>query len=106
MSSSIATYDALHAIIVEKLGLEGFSEEEQEQVIEQLGEIIVKRLLLAAIDRIPLEHQEEFNRLSEEDGGVTSAEVSAFIATHIPDWDSVMSQVMTETIEEFKTKTA
>lgn len=104
MSSPIATYDALHTLIVEKLSLEKFSEEKQGEIIDTLGGIIMKRLLLAAIDRIPLEHQEEFNRLSEGTEGITSQEVTAFIETHIPDWNNVMAQTISETIEEFKTK--
>jgi ATP phosphoribosyltransferase len=85
--------------IIEDLDLAHLSKDEQDQVIEALGEVLLERATYEIMRRIPDEDLEALDALAE-DG--TDEAMQEAIKKHVPDVEQVVMNAVREGIEEHK----
>ncbi|HWU24608.1 MAG TPA: DUF5663 domain-containing protein [Candidatus Paceibacterota bacterium] len=76
------------------LSLDELPVEQQEELLEELGELVAEGALLRAAERIPEDAKAEFGRLLDQDA--SEEEVAAFIETHVPDADSLVDETLAD----------
>lgn len=86
--------------ILKNLGLEGLSPEMQNGILEKIGELIIKRMFLATMDKLDAKGTDEFNKMAEE--GKTSEEIEAFLREKISGYDEMLEKIVVEVKEEMK----
>jgi len=94
----INTKDIINRI-AEELELDSFPQETQTQIIEKLGENILKKITIAVLDRLPESARSEFEALNEK-GDVEK--MQEFMRSNIKDIDAVVENEIRKNIEEFK----
>ncbi len=82
------------------LGLEGLSEEMQNSILEKIGELILKRMFLATMDKLDPKGANEFNEMVE--AGKTSEEIEIFLREKITGYDEMLEKIVIEVKEEMK----
>lgn len=86
--------------ILKDLGLEGLSPEMQNGILEKIGELIIKRMFLAVMDKLNAKETDEFNKMTEE--GKTPEEIEAFLREKISGYDEMLEKIAVEVKEEMK----
>lgn len=79
----------LHQNIIALFGLTAASPAAKNQVLGRLVELVEKRVMVAVLDRLPPEDQEEFLRIVDEG---TDEERTVFLQTHVPDIGKMIDQ--------------
>ena len=85
--------------IVTDLKIENLPESLQNDIIEKLGQNVLQRVALEILKKIPKEHHDEFDAVS--DAGDPD-KTRSFIEQFIPNLDEFTKQVTTREIAEFK----
>ena len=85
--------------LIKELGLEKFTEEEKNQVLIQVTDSLLKRLLLRVYDKLGIADQKEFDRLGE---AKDFEKINKFLSEKIPDLDQVRDEELSGLIEEMK----
>ena len=85
--------------LIKDLDIESLSEELQDEIIDGLGQIGMKRVTLEILKKIPEDKRDEFESISES-GDQTKAK--AFIEQYIPNLDEFTTQVTTKEVNEYK----
>lgn len=80
--------------IIETFGLEDLSAEKQDDVISKIGEVFLKRLFLATIDKLGAHGAKEYEKLL--DSKAEADAVEAFLAEKIPNYPVFIRGVVTE----------
>lgn len=76
------------------LSLDELPVEQQEELLEELGELVAEGALLRAAERIPEDAKAEFGRLLDQDA--SEEEVTAFIEAHVPDADNLVDETLAD----------
>jgi hypothetical protein len=89
----------LHQTIVESLGLTLVSKEKQEEVIGELGGLILQLVLVKATERMSDETLISFEGVLALQN---SDEIMGFLEKTIPDFDALVAEASREIVEEYK----
>ncbi len=79
----------LHQNIISILGLANATDGVKNTVMSRLVELVEKRILVAIIDRLTSEQQEDFLRIMDRG---TEEERSVFLHKHVPDLPKMVDQ--------------
>lgn len=85
---------------MKELGIEGLLPEMQNGILEKIGELIIKRMFLATMDKLDAKETDEFNKMTEE--GKTPEEIEAFLREKISGYDEMLEKITAEVKEEIK----
>ena len=77
--------------LIEELGLENLSQEQQEKVLSDMGEIIQQRVMLRIIEQLSDRDKDEFVKRLEEKKDRTE-EIENFIRAKVPEVDDIMME--------------
>lgn len=78
--------------IMDALNMEGFSVEEQEELLLDLNELVFKGTMVRLIERMDDETRIAFNELMDSDA--SEEEVEAFLHAHVPDADAAVQETI------------
>jgi hypothetical protein len=90
---------ALRAQLVQDLNLKDIPESTQNEIIDQLGQNVMRRVTMEILKKIPENKYDEFDQISRT-GDVT--QIQNYIAQYIPDTDAFIREKTKETVDEFK----
>lgn len=82
--------------IIKELGLDDLSVEEQEKLLEEMAEIVYKKILLRVVNRLSEEEIAELNNLLDKKD---YEKVNSYIEEKIPDFMEIFKQEI-ETFQE------
>ncbi|MEK9173848.1 MAG: hypothetical protein AAB845_01120 [Patescibacteria group bacterium] len=80
--------------IIEIFGLEDVSPEKQDDLLAKIGEVFLKRLFLATIDKLGAQGAKDYQKLIESNADVDTVE--AFLAEKIPNYPVFIRGVVTD----------
>jgi hypothetical protein len=87
--------------IINSLGLQNISSEEQVDILQTLEEQIHEKILSESMDKLDESQKAELDQLIETS---SPEEVLAFLEQHIPDFENLIKAISTQTVEEFKSQ--
>lgn len=85
--------------LVNELNIGHLTEEEQGQILEALGDIALKRVLVTVFDRVPENLRDTLADLIEKDD---QEGIQKVFAEHVPDIADVVAAALQTTVEEHK----
>ncbi len=85
--------------IFKELGLERLTQEEKNQVLVQITDSLLKRLVIRVYDKLNETDQKEFERLADKND---VEGVNEFLAKKIPDFDEIRDEELEGLVEEMK----
>lgn len=85
--------------MAQELGIAGLRRDMQDEILEAVGENIIKAVTLAALLKLPPEAQEEFKRLTDTDN---AEGILALLKKHIPDPDAFVEDEAHKELAAFK----
>lgn len=91
--------DQLRERIVAELNIGHLEPQEQEQVIDKVSEVLLKKATFEVMRRIPEDALDELDRLAVADDADA---VRALVRKHVPDVDTVVADAAREGLEEHK----
>lgn len=91
--------DEIRARIIADLELAHLTKDEQDQIIEALGEVLLERATYEVMSRIPEDALESLDALAESS---TDDAMQAAIKKYVPDVEEVVMRAVSEGIEEHK----
>ena len=80
--------------LIETLGLEKLSIEEQEAVLLSFGELVFKGTIVRILERMSEPDKEAFSKML--DGNPSEDEVMAYIKANVPDADKAVEEAIAE----------
>jgi hypothetical protein len=80
--------------IIETFGLEDLAPEKQDELISKVGEVFLKRLFLATLDKLGTQGSKEYEGLLEKEASVD--EIEAFLEVKIPNYPVFVRGVVTD----------
>lgn len=80
------------------LGLDAISEQERNEIISDLGQVILERSLVVVFERLTNDDRAELERLSAKEG----PELMIFLRQRIPDFDTIVAETSREIIAGIK----
>lgn len=84
---------------IAELGIIDLPREMQDDILSRVGENVMQRVALAALDRLSPADQDEFATIAER-GDIT--ETQTFLRAHIPELETLMATETRAVIEELK----
>ncbi len=99
MPASPLNLEELKARIIAELNIGHLPAEEQDQVINTVSQVLLKRATLAIMQRIPAEKLDELDKLSDAQD---SAAIQKLVAEYVPDAEAVATQAAQEGLAEHK----
>ncbi len=86
--------------LAEELGFGAVSDEKKMELIAQMGEVLIKRIMLETFDRLGDAGVDEYEKLME--GGADEVKLRAFLDEKIPGYDMVVEKIVANFKEEMK----
>ncbi len=86
--------------LAEELGFGAVSDEKKMELIAQMGEVLVKRIMLETLDRLGPAGVDEYEKLME--GGADEVKLKVFLDEKIPGYDMVVEKIVANFKEEMK----
>ncbi len=99
MTNHILDKEQLRSQIVAELNIAHLEPDEQENVINKVSEVLLKKATFEVMRRIPADALDELDRLADSDDAEA---VRALVKQHVPDVDSVVADAAREGLEEHK----
>lgn len=88
----------LKQTIIEELGLQDLPQEKQDELMTQIGEVVMKRIYLETMETLEKEDQEKLVDLMEK----SPDRVEPFLREKIPDYDNFVKKVVDDFKAELK----
>jgi len=88
----------LKQTIIEELGLQDLPQEKQDELMTQIGEVVMKRIYLETMETLEKDDQEKLVDLIEKN----PEGVEVFLREKIPDYDNFVKKVVDEFKSELK----
>ncbi len=85
--------------IITQLGLESLSQEEQNEILSQFTDSLLKRLVVRVYDRLNDQDQATFDQVTESGD---QAQVESFLKTKIPNLEEIREEETSGLIQEMK----
>ena len=89
----------IHARIVAELQIDHLSQEEQDQIVEALGEVLLERATYEVMRVIPESEYETLDRLTAEG---REEDMQAIIKRYVPNVEQIVAQAVQDGIAEHK----
>jgi ATP phosphoribosyltransferase len=89
----------IRATIVTELQIDHLSEDEQNQIVEALGEVLLERATYEVMRNIPESEYETLDKLTEEG---RDEDMQAIIRKYVPNVEAVVAQAVQDGIAEHK----
>ena len=86
--------------LISELGLEGLSQEKQEELLSQMTEALIQRILMRAMEKLNEADREQYGELI--DRGADQDEIDNFLESNIPDYGKMVETIISEFKEEMK----
>lgn len=93
-------YAAILNQLADDLGFGKLDETRKNELITQMGEALLKRILLETFDRLGEGGTKEYDELIDRNG--SQEEITAFLKGRIPDYEDMIMKVVTEFKEQMK----
>ncbi|MDQ1284177.1 MAG: hypothetical protein QG620_525 [Patescibacteria group bacterium] len=90
------TQTQLQNTLIEELGLASLPPEKQEELLVKMTEVVLKRIFVETMEKLPEADQEEYSKLI--DANAAPEEVEKFLTEKIPNYDEMVKKV----VEDFK----
>jgi hypothetical protein len=91
--------DEMQNLIAQDLGITDLSNEEQQELVSQFGEVALKAATFAIIEKLAEAKRDEFTTLAQ---GGDPAALQAFLDTELPDHDAIAKAAVAEEVRRFK----
>lgn len=85
--------------LIKELGLENFSEEEKNEILVQITDSLLKRLMARVYKNLDAADRKEFEKLT---GAKNQSGVDGFLASKVPDLDRIRDEELANLIVEAK----
>lgn len=85
--------------LINELNIGHLSEDEQGQILEALGDIALKRVLVTVFDRVPENVRDPLADMIEKDD---QEGIQKIFAEHVPDIADIVAAALQTTVEEHK----
>ena len=85
---------------LDELGLSGVSEEKKEELLVSMTEVLLKRIFIEIMEKLPEADQNEYAKIIE--GKAEPDKVEAFLKEKIPNYDEIVKEVIENFKEEMK----
>ncbi len=85
--------------LVEELGLDNLSAEDQERVLNEAGGMIYQRILLSVFEKIPAAEHDKLTQLITAD---LEDEITELVHKHVPNVEEVVEVEMQTSIDDLK----
>jgi septum formation inhibitor MinC len=82
--------------LIEELGLSDLPPEKQEQLIDKMTEVLLKRIFLETMERLDDQGKEEYEKMIT--AGTNPEEMEQFLTSRIKNYDEMIKK----TVEDFK----
>ncbi len=86
--------------LAEELGFGSVSDEKKMELIAQMGEVLIKRIMLETFDRLGEAGVDEYEKIMESGGD--EARMKALLDERIPGYDMVVEKIVANFKEEMK----
>lgn len=86
--------------MIADLGLDGLSEEKQDELLSKMIEVVMKRILVETIERLDEKGREEYARMIETQSA--PEELEKFLKEKIPDYETMIKKIVDDFKEEMK----
>jgi len=86
--------------LAEELGFGAVSDEKKVELIAQMGEVLIKRIMLETFDRLGDAGVDEYEKLMGD--GADEAGLKVFLDERIPGYDMVVEKIVVNFKEEMK----
>lgn len=83
--------------LIKELGIGDLPEEAQNEIVDKLGEVILKSLTIAIFEKLSNEKREEFDRIGEKGD---PALIQEFLDKNIPDMQTLMEEEIKRTLRD------
>ena len=85
--------------IIAELNIGHLTADEQEKVINAVGQVLLKRATLAVMDKMPKDTLDELDRLADTGD---EAGIQALVKKHVPNAEEIVTEAAREGIAEHK----
>jgi len=85
--------------IIQELGLQDLSEDTQAEILAQMGEIVLKRVLVNSLEQLSENDLKEFEKIQET---ATPEEIEEFFNSRIPGYEQMVTKIVEDYKNEFK----
>lgn len=89
----------IKANLIKELNIGELPEAAQDQIIAQLGEIVLKATTVAILENLSPEKRAEFEALSE---GEDPTKIQEFMTANVPNMQQLLEQELKKTLAQFK----
>ncbi|HRZ95374.1 MAG TPA: DUF5663 domain-containing protein [Candidatus Moranbacteria bacterium] len=85
---------------LDELGLAGVSQEKKEELLVKMTEVLLKRIFIEVMEKLPESDQNEYARIIE--GEAEPDKVEAFLKERLPNYEEMVKNVIDDFKEEMK----
>ena len=85
--------------LIAELGIGDFSTEDQNNLLEQFGEVALKAATIAVMENLPVSKQEEFAKLAEAGD---ADQLKAFLDSEVPEHERIAADAVSTEIAHFR----
>jgi len=85
--------------IIQELGLQDLPEDTQAEILAQMGEVILKRVLVNSLEQLSENDLKEFEKIQET---ATPEEIEEFFNSKIPGYEQMVTKIVEDYKNEFK----
>lgn len=86
-------------MLISELNIGHLSEAEQNSIVDGLGEVLLRRVMLKLFNMLPENEKDNFQNLLKEQKG---PEADALLAKHVPNASDIIREEMRAGIDEHK----
>jgi len=85
--------------IIQELGLQDLPEDTQAEILAQMGEVVLKRVLVNSLEQLSENDLKEFEKIQET---ATPEEIEEFFNSKIPGYEQMVTKIVEDYKNEFK----
>jgi hypothetical protein len=86
--------------LIAELGLERMSQEKQEELLGQMTEAVIQRIVMESMQKLSDADRESYSKMIDE--GADPEKIDDFLTSRIPDYPDVVERIIGEFKEEMK----
>jgi hypothetical protein len=86
--------------IFKELNLEGLDDNKKDELLEQIGEVILKKIFIETMERLGDQDRVEFEQILDKEA--SPEEIEKFLSEKVPDFEDMVSKIVIELKEDLK----
>lgn len=87
--------------LMEELGLNGLSQDKQEELVIKMTEVLLKRIFLETMEKLDDSGKNEYQKLVES-GNAVPEQMEEFLKSKIQNYDALVQKIVDDFKEEMK----